>query len=214
MKAEARLWECSLNTPLERRCYHHSAVWELHFPCFLLIRAEGVSLMEEQRQSYWRGCEQMKCVSGGSLSDSTAVCLSDYLKVSLLQGAGGISLPCTDSQIIQLECDKLSLCRYWSLESDRTRSVLLFHARTDFQQSISPPQCFKFHCRRCLIVPNLHSFASLSFPNSSPPSVGSSSFSNSSIIKHQKLKAPHSGRWGCCYWPFPHTTWIAAARMC
>ena len=43
----------------------------------------------------------MKFVSGGSLSDSTAVCLSDYLKVSLLQGAGRITLPRTNSQIIQ-----------------------------------------------------------------------------------------------------------------
>lgn len=45
MKAKSRLWDCSLKTPRKRDLYHHSSVWELHFPCFPLIRAEGFLLV-------------------------------------------------------------------------------------------------------------------------------------------------------------------------
>lgn len=44
MKAKSRLWECSLKSLLKRDSYHHSTVWELHFPCFPLIIAERVSV--------------------------------------------------------------------------------------------------------------------------------------------------------------------------
>lgn len=108
MKAKSRLWECSLKTPLKRDSYHHISMWELHFPCFSLIRAEGVSvrvsLVEEQRQTV----VTEKDVSKLSLSVvvhwvphsvelhcSDSVCLPDYLKVSLLQRANRITLLCS-----------------------------------------------------------------------------------------------------------------------
>lgn len=45
MKAKSKLWECSLKTPLKRDSYHHSTVWELHFPCFPLIRDKQASVV-------------------------------------------------------------------------------------------------------------------------------------------------------------------------
>lgn len=108
MKAKSRLWECSLKTPLKRDCYHHKSVWELHFPCFPLIRAKGVSvgffLVEEQRQTVLTKRDVSKfslsvvvhwVPHSVGLHCSDSVCLPDYLKVSLLHRASRIILCCS-----------------------------------------------------------------------------------------------------------------------
>lgn len=138
---------------------------------------------------------------------SDSVCLPDYLKVSLLHRANRSTLfcpgPCAllyttvltnyrvivPSHSVRLLTSFLKILdRDWSFESDRTSSLLYFHARKDklnFRKIfLKNSSCLKFHSVRCSLLPNWHSFAPLSFPNFSLFIIQASTFSSTAVIKY------------------------------
>lgn len=98
-----------VSTPsLKRDPHHHIPLWELRYPCFSLISAEGgfsFFLVAKQRQKLATENNMNKLslsavlhwvAHSGGLCCSDSLCLHDYWKVSLLRRANRITLSCSD----------------------------------------------------------------------------------------------------------------------